>query len=194
MSKFLDEVLSANQQYGAGPATKAAWLFGPHRLADSHLYGRSSRPRQIRRPRRRGDAHVIRNAGDRVYDDAIRSLIEGYKLLGTMEFFGDPTSGRHGVPSLTTSSARLISKLARNRSSHGRRPRIPGGKAHSSRAAQYIEFLTIPNQKQAVIDDVERIRNHPLVPASIPVYGYVYDVKTGKLIEIEEATKIGAAS
>ena len=51
-----------------------------------------------------------------------------------------------------------------------------------------------PDQKQAVIDDVERIRNHPLVPASIPVYGYVYDVKSGKLIEIEEATRIGAAS
>jgi carbonic anhydrase len=67
------------------------------------------------------------------------------------------------------------------------------GKGPGSRTAQYIEFLTIPDQKQAVIDDVERIRNHPLVPASIPVYGYVYDVKTGKLIEIEEATKIGAA-
>jgi len=67
------------------------------------------------------------------------------------------------------------------------------GNGPGSRAAQYIEFLTIPDQKQAVIDDVERIRNHPLVPASIPVYGYVYDVKTGKLIEIEEATKIGAA-
>lgn len=42
--------------------------------------------------------------------------------------------------------------------------------------------------------DVERIRYHALVPASIPVCGYVYDVKTGKLIEIEEATKIGVAS
>ena len=64
------------------------------------------------------------------------------------------------------------------------------GKGPGSRAAQYVDFLTIPDQKRAVIDDVERIRNHPLVPASIPFYGYLYDVKTGKLIEIEEAKVI----
>jgi carbonic anhydrase len=40
---------------------------------------------------------------------------------------------------------------------------------------------------------VVRIKTHPLVPAGIPVYGYVYDVKTGKLAEVPEATKAGAA-
>ena len=38
---------------------------------------------------------------------------------------------------------------------------------------------------------MKRIRNHPLVPKSIPVYGYLYDVKTGKLKEIPEATAVG---
>jgi len=38
---------------------------------------------------------------------------------------------------------------------------------------------------------VTRIRNHPLVPSDIPVYGYIYDVKTGSLIEVPEATKVG---
>jgi len=42
-----------------------------------------------------------------------------------------------------------------------------------------------------VVEDVKRIRNHPLVPKSIPVYGYLYDVKTGKLKEISEATTAG---
>jgi carbonic anhydrase len=44
-----------------------------------------------------------------------------------------------------------------------------------------------------VVSDVSRIRNHPLVPRSIPVYGYVFDVRSGKLIEVPAATEIGAA-
>ncbi len=43
----------------------------------------------------------------------------------------------------------------------------------------------------AVVEDVKRIRNHPLVPKSIPVYGYLYDVKTEKLKEVGEATREG---
>ena len=68
------------------------------------------------------------------------------------------------------------------------------GKGPGSRAGEFIDWLTIPNQRQAVVDDVHRIRTHPLVPKSIPVYGFVYDVKSGKLIEIEEATAVGAAA
>jgi carbonic anhydrase len=67
------------------------------------------------------------------------------------------------------------------------------GKGPGSRAGEFIEWLTVANQKQAVVDDVERIRNHPLMPSSIPVYGYVYDVKSGRLIEIPEATAAGRA-
>jgi carbonic anhydrase len=67
------------------------------------------------------------------------------------------------------------------------------GDGPGSRAGEFIEWLTIPNQKQAVIDDVLRIRTHPLVPKSIPIYGYVYDVKSGKLLEVEGAHSAGAA-
>jgi len=62
------------------------------------------------------------------------------------------------------------------------------GHGPGSRAGEYIEWLTISDQAQAVIDDVERIRNHPLVPKSIPIYGFVYDVRSGKLMEVEDAT------
>jgi carbonic anhydrase len=68
------------------------------------------------------------------------------------------------------------------------------GKGPGSRAGEFIEWLTIPDQKQSVVDDVLRIRNHPLIPRSIPIYGYIYDVKSGKLIEVEAATRAGAAS
>jgi len=42
-----------------------------------------------------------------------------------------------------------------------------------------------------VTEDVLRIRNHPLVPGHIPIYGFIYDVKTGKLNEVADATVAG---
>lgn len=42
--------------------------------------------------------------------------------------------------------------------------------------------------------DVAHIRQHPLVPRDIPVYGYIYDVKTGNLMEVADATKTGKAA
>ena len=53
---------------------------------------------------------------------------------------------------------------------------------------------TISDLEQSVVDDVQRIRTHPLVPRSIPIYGYIYDVKTGRLNEVSGATAAGHAS
>ena len=41
---------------------------------------------------------------------------------------------------------------------------------------------------------MKRIRNHPLVPGDIPIYGYIYDVNTGRLVEVPKASKAGKAS
>ena len=43
------------------------------------------------------------------------------------------------------------------------------------------------------LEDVTRIKAHPLVPAGIPVYGYIYDVATGRLVEVHAATAAGSA-
>jgi carbonic anhydrase len=67
------------------------------------------------------------------------------------------------------------------------------GAGPGSTEAGYIEWLTFKDQDGSVVDDVSRIRNHPLVPGRIPIYGFVYDVKTGRLIEVPEATRVGAA-
>jgi carbonic anhydrase len=56
-----------------------------------------------------------------------------------------------------------------------------------------VEWLTIRDQAQSIVDDVTRIRTHPLVPATIAIYGYVYDVKRGALIEVPAATEAGQA-
>ncbi len=140
-----------------------------------------------------GDAHVIRNAGGRASDDAIRSLVISYKLLGTrewfvihhtncgMETFTDPIIRNLLANSLKT--AKIDATGWHNVSSGG-----------GSSEAEFIDWLTIGDQAQSVHDDVKRIRTHPLVPREIPIYGYLYDVKIGKLIEISAATEVGLAS
>jgi carbonic anhydrase len=68
------------------------------------------------------------------------------------------------------------------------------GKGPGSRAGEFIEWLTIRDQQQSVRDDVQRIREHPLVPKKIAIYGYVYDVKSGRLLEVPEANQPGEAA
>lgn len=68
------------------------------------------------------------------------------------------------------------------------------GTTSGSDEGKYINWLTISNQTGSVVEDVKRVRNHPLIPNNIPIYGYLYDVKTGKLVEVPEATEIGKAA
>ena len=65
------------------------------------------------------------------------------------------------------------------------------GKGPGSTDGKYINWLTFKNNELSVLEDVNRIRNHSLVPNYIPIYGFIYDVKTGKLIEVPEAMKAG---
>ena len=193
MSRILSEVLASNRAYAANfgdksklalpPARRFAILTCMNARLDPAKYAGLAE----------GDAHVIRNAGGRASDDAIRSLVISYKLLGTREFFVIHHTDcgmefftnevMRGLLASSLETAELTPNGFRD-AGHG-----PG-----SRAGEYIEWLTIRDQKQAVIDDVERIRNYPLVPKSIPVYGFVYDVRSGKLIEVEDASAIGKAA
>lgn len=68
------------------------------------------------------------------------------------------------------------------------------GQGPGSTEGAYIDWLTIKDQAESVRTDVRRIRNHPLVPADIAIYGYIYDVKTGRLNEVPEAMKFGKAA
>ena len=193
MSNILNEVLAANQKYSASFGDKADLALPPARhfavltCMDARLdpakYAGLSE----------GDAHVIRNAGGRASDDAIRSLVISYKLLGTREFFvvHHTNCGMEFFTNETIRGLLANSLETAELTAAGFRD---VGKGPGSRAAEFIEWLTIAEQKQSVLDDVTRIRQHPLVPSSIPIYGYIYDVKSGKLIEVEAATKAGAAS
>jgi len=139
-----------------------------------------------------GDAHVIRNAGGRASDDAIRSLVISYKLLGTKEWFVIHHTNC-GMEFFTNDlmSGLLASSL--ETAALGPDGFHDVGTTPGSTAGSSIDWLTIANQEQSVLADVTRIRNHPLVPARIPIYGYIYDVKSGRLIEVPAATAAGAA-
>jgi carbonic anhydrase len=139
-----------------------------------------------------GDAHVIRNAGGRVSDDAIRSLVISYKLLGTKEWFVIHHSDC-GMEFFTDEVIRGLLANSLETAALGADGFYDVGSGPGSAEAKYIDWLTISEQAQSITEDVARIKNHPLVPKNIPVYGYIYDVKTGRLIEIPTATAAGAA-
>jgi carbonic anhydrase len=139
-----------------------------------------------------GDAHVIRNAGGRASDDAIRSLVISHKLLGTNEWFVIHHTNC-GMELFSDDVMRGLLSESLDTASVGNTGWFNTGKGPGSQEARYINWLTISDNAQSVVDDVSRIRNHPLVPAGIPIYGYIYDVATGRLNEVAAATEAGKA-
>jgi carbonic anhydrase len=193
MSTVLNEVIAANQEYSTSFGEKANLALPPaRRFAVLTCMDARLDPAKFA-GLREGDAHVIRNAGGRASDDAIRSLVISYKLLGTREFYVIHHTNC-GMEFFTNEVMRGLLSNSLETAELGASGFRDIGKGPGSRAGEFIEWLTIPDQKQAVIDDVLRIRTHPLVPKSIPIYGYIYDVKSGKLIEVEGAAKAGSAS
>jgi carbonic anhydrase len=114
-----------------------------------------------------------------------------YKLLSTREWFVIHHSNC-GIEFFTDATIRLLLSNSLETAVLGADGFTDIGQGSGSRAGAYINWLTISDQRQSVIDDVRRIRTHPLVPVSIPIYGFIYQVETGLLIEIEEARAIGA--
>lgn len=137
-----------------------------------------------------GDAHVIRNAGGRASDDAIRSLVISYKLLGTRDWFVIHHTNC-GMETFTDQIMRSLLASSLETANVDEMGWHDVGEGPGSTEGEFIDWLTISDQAQSVCADVQRIRTHPLVPSHILLYGYLYDVKTGKLIEVPEATEIG---
>jgi carbonic anhydrase len=161
----IDEMLEANKGYAASfdkgglpmpPARQVAIVT----CMDARLHPAKFLGLEV------GDAHVIRNAGGRASDDAIRSLIISSQLLGTKEF---AVIHHTDCGMLTFSNDDLRSKLADQGDASG------------------IDFLPFSDNEASVRDDVEKIRSSPFIPDGIPVSGYIYDVETGALQTVVEA-------
>ena len=190
MDGIKDEVIQANADYAASFGDKARLALPPARafLILTCMDARLDPAKFAELAE--GDAHVVRNAGGRASEDAIRSLVISHKLLGTkewfvihhtncgMEYFKDDELAELLAGSLET--AELTQTGFRN-------TRAGGG----SPEGRYMRWLSIRDQAESVVEDVRRIRTHPLVNPAIPIYGYIYDVKTGRLDEVTSATEIG---
>lgn len=190
MSRIREEVLNANKDYVATfeqnselaipPARQFAILTCMDARLDPAKFAGLSE----------GDAHVIRNAGGRASDDAIRSLVISYKLFGTKEWFVIHHTDC-GMLSFTNDIIRdLLAKSLETATMQNGTWHDLGGH-DGSRAAEHIDWLTIRDLEESVVADVTRIRTHPLVPSRIPIYGYIYDVATGELLDVPKAHKAG---
>lgn len=111
-----------------------------------------------------GNAHIVRNAGGLVTDDALRSLVISHWELGTQEVF---VIGHTGCGMQTFTNEAMQEKLA----------------AHGVDASA-VDFQPFSDLEESVRRGVARVRESPLLPDSFSATGFVYDVRTGRLHEV----------
>src|SRR5215208_6123803 len=162
MSVVEKEILSANDAYARSFGEKAKLAMPPAR----HFAILTCMDARLDPARyaglKEGDAHVIRNAGGRASDDAIRSLVISHKLLGTNEWFVIHHTNC-GMELFTDQVMRdLLSQSLATASFDGTTWSDPGG-GGGSQAGDFISWLTIKDLAESVVVDVARIREHPLV-------------------------------
>ncbi len=129
---------------------------------------------------RGGDAHVIRNAGARATEDAIRSLVLSYQLFGAREWYV--------VQHSHCGMALLNEDLMREVLQQGPRASTLKITVPTAREGGHVHKLALRDQEHSLVADIERIRNHPLVPAAVEIYGYMYHVETGRFVEVCRAS------
>jgi len=115
---------------------------------------------------RDGDAHILRNAGGRASDDAIRSIVISQQLLGT----------RHVVVIHHTGCGlfNVTNDELRQNFSGALGAKVAG-----------MDFLPLgPDVTASVCEDVTSLSQHPLLASDTKVHGYVYDVVTGRITAV----------
>jgi carbonic anhydrase len=114
-----------------------------------------------------GDAHIIRNAGGIVLPDVIRSLLVSHYMLGTQEIM---IINHTGCGMMGFTDTELFMKIRR---------------ATGTAAAEPEAIHTFTDLDENVRKQVEKVRSHPWIPEHIVVRGFVYDIETGWLREVE---------
>jgi carbonic anhydrase len=164
VTQLHDECLPANERYARG-FTKGDLAMPPaRRFAVVTCMDARLDPAKFL-GLEEGDAHVIRNAGALVTDDAIRSLVISHWLLGTQEF---AVIAHTDCGMLTFSNEDLRQKL----------------QEEAGADASDVDFQPFPELEDSVRESVAKIRRSALLPDSIPVSGWVYDVRSGSLAEV----------
>ncbi len=167
-----DEIQAANERYAAS-FTKGELPMPPaRRLAVVTCMDARLDPARVL-GLEEGDAHVIRNAGGLVTDDALRSLVISHWLLGTQEAV---VIAHTDCGMLAFTNEDLRQKLA----------------DEAGADASGIDFLPFSDLDDSVRTSVRRIRESPLLPDSFAASGFVYDVRSGRLGEVAVASVTGA--
>jgi carbonic anhydrase len=122
-----------------------------------------------------GDAHIIRNAGGLVTEDALRSLIISSYLLGTRTYY---VIQHTDCGMLTFTDEKLREKL----------------KTETGHDASHLHFHSFSDVEKSVKKQLQAIRSNPFLPRDIDVHGFIYDVRTGKLREIRETAEEARAA
>lgn len=164
----VEEILEANRTFAEGFAAGGLPAPPARELAvltcmDARLHPEAFLGLEV------GDAHVIRNAGGRASEDAIRSLIISSRLLGTREFM---VIHHTGCGMVTFTNDDLRRRL----------------KEESGADASGMDFLPFTDLADSVREDVDRIKRSPFIDDGIEVSGYLYDVTTGRLEEVVPAS------
>lgn len=124
-----------------------------------------------------GDTHIIRNAGGRASDDAIRSLIVSHTVFSTDTW-------------LVIQHTNCAMSAYTNQELATRVNELPCIEADNQADATRTDWLVIRELEESVRGDVRRIANHPFVPNSISIYGCIFDVSNGELFEVEGASRV----
>ncbi|GAA3010251.1 carbonic anhydrase [Streptosporangium longisporum] len=163
MSAF-DDLLAANEEFSAT-------------FTDSELTGRAARGLAVVTCMdsridplgvfglKRGDAKILRNAGARVTDDVLRTLVLAVNLLAVERVLVMPHTDC-GMTKVTDEEVHAIA-------------------ARRGVDTRSLDFHTVPDQDAALRHDLTRIRTSPFLPPGMPVGGAVYDVRTGKLLPVD---------
>jgi carbonic anhydrase len=157
----LEEIVAANSRYAATLPTADRQAPPTRRIAVLACMDARLRPEDAL-GLSLGEAHVIRNAGGRATDDAIRSLTLSSRLLGTRAFV---VMHHTDCGLLGTTNDEIHSRI----------------QEETGADVRSIDFLPFSDARQALIDDVERLRSAPSIDASIPVVGVRYDVRSGEI-------------
>jgi carbonic anhydrase len=160
----LDQLLAANERYASGFAKGDLPMPPGRRFAVVTCMDARLDPAKFL-GLDEGDAHVIRNAGGLVTDDALRSLVISHWLLGTQEAF---VIAHTDCGMLTFTNDDLRSKLA----------------AEAGADASGTDFHPFSDLDESVRGSVRKIAESPLLPDSFAATGYVYDVTSGRLREV----------
>ena len=113
-----------------------------------------------------GEAHIIRNAGGIITEDALRSLIISHHLLGTNEFM---LIHHTDCGMLTFKDENLRAQLQQQTGT-------------ATVAPAY--FHAFSDLEEDVRQQIQKVKSHPWIPENIPVRGFLFDVKTGRLHEV----------